>query len=136
MNVVILSGRIGRIDFRAGVDGKTAVVNYSVAIDRRGQKGETDWINCVSFGKTADFLNQYFIVGKPIEVTGSVRSNSYTDKDGNKRNSQSVVGESLGFVLSDNKAGGEATTPSTTSAPAASEASQPSDQVRMDDIPF
>lgn len=84
MNLVIFSGRIGQKKVSATQAGEP-VVNLRVAHSEK-YKGEehTTWKTCVFFGKRAETVAQYFDVGDPISVTGSLRDNEWTDKSGTK----------------------------------------------------
>ena len=70
------------------------------ACDRRFKQegGPTaDFINCVAFGKTAEFIEKYFSKGMKIEITGRIQTGSYTNQDGNKVYTTDVVTEQIGF---------------------------------------
>ncbi|MDU5108874.1 MAG: single-stranded DNA-binding protein [Clostridium sp.] len=99
MNKVILIGRLTKdseLNFTAG--SGAAVCRFSMAVARPFKKGETDFINCVAFGKTGETIAQYFTKGKPIAITGSIRTGSYDAKDGTKRYTTDVVVESFEFI--------------------------------------
>ena len=87
MNIVIMVGRLTKDpEIRYSQQGK-AVCNFSIAVDRRiKREGEnnTDFFNCVCFGKTAEFVEKYLKKGTQVIVEGSYESGSYTNKDGNK----------------------------------------------------
>lgn len=86
MNKVILIGRLVR-DTAMNTAGSTTVCKFSVAIDRAYKKdGEqsADFISCVAFGKTAEFIGKNFSKGSKIVIEGEWRTGSYTNKDGNK----------------------------------------------------
>lgn len=107
MNKVILMGRLTRDpELRFAAGSGTAVTRFSIAVTRAHKREEADFINCVSFGKTAETIAQYFSKGKPILVTGNVRTGSYDDKDGKKVYTTDIAVENFEFVLSDTSAGG------------------------------
>ena len=87
MNKVILIGRIVRDpEVRYGGANNTAVARYTLAVDRKYKKdGEptADFINCVVFGKLAEFAEKYLKKGTKIAVTGRIQTGSYKNKDGN-----------------------------------------------------
>ena len=89
MNKVILMGRLTRdpeVRYSQGANA-TAVARYSLAVDRRFKRdGEptADFINCVAFGRTAEFAEKYFRQGLKVVVTGRIQTGSYTNKDGQK----------------------------------------------------
>ncbi|MFR4986963.1 MAG: single-stranded DNA-binding protein, partial [Lachnospirales bacterium] len=78
-----------------------AVTRFSVAVNRKFKKDgepEADFINCVSFGKTAEFISKYFTKGKMIGIVGSIRTNSWMDSaTGQKRFSTDVLVEEVEF---------------------------------------
>ena len=80
----------------------TAVASFTIACDRDfGSKEsgeiETDYIDCVAWRGTAEFLEKYFSKGRMAVVAGRLQKRSYTDKDGNKRYATEVVAESIYF---------------------------------------
>ena len=105
MNKVILMGRLTRdpeVRYSQGANA-TAVARYSLAVDRRFKRdGEptADFINCVSFGKTAEFAEKYFRQGLKVVVTGRIQTGSYTNKDGVKVYTTDVVVEEQEFAES------------------------------------
>jgi single-strand DNA-binding protein len=105
MNKVILIGRLTRdpeVRYSQG-ENSTAVARYSLAVDRRFKRpGEpdADFINCVTFGKSAEFAEKYLKQGTKIAVTGSIRTGSYTNKDGQKVYTTDVVVDEHEFVES------------------------------------
>ncbi|SDO87614.1 single-stranded DNA-binding protein [Clostridium gasigenes] len=99
MNKVMLIGRLTRdpeLNFAA--NSGTAVCKFSIAVNRQYKKEETDFINCIAFGKTGEIVGQYFIKGKPIAIVGNIRTGSYDAKDGTKRYTTDVVIESFDFI--------------------------------------
>lgn len=99
MNKVALIGRLTRDpELRFAAGSGTAVSRFTVAISRQFKKDETDFINCVSFGKVAENISQYFTKGRQIALTGSIRTGSYDAKDGSKRYTTDVVVDSFEFI--------------------------------------
>lgn len=76
----------------------TAVLRFSLAITRPFKKEETDFINCVAFGKTAETITQYFTKGSPIAITGRIQTGSYEAQDGTKRYTTDVIVENFEFI--------------------------------------
>ncbi len=111
MNKVIISGRLTRdpdTRYSQGAE-PIAVTRISVAVNRRFKReGEpdADFINCIAFGKTGEFINKYFSKGKMIGIVGNIRTNSWTDQSGQKRYSTEVYIEEAEFLES--KAASEA----------------------------
>lgn len=99
MNKVILIGRLTKdpeLRFTAG--SGMAVSRFTVAVNRQFKKDETDFINCVAFGKTAETISQYLTKGRQIAVIGSIRTGSYDAQDGTKRYTTDVAVESFEFI--------------------------------------
>ena len=115
MNKVILMGRLTRdpeVRYSQG-ENATAVARYSLAVDRRFRRENeptADFINCVAFGRAAEFAERYLRQGTKIAVTGRIQTGSYTNRDGVKVYTTDVVVEEQEFAES--KAAGGASTPS------------------------
>lgn len=108
MNKVILMGRLTR-DPEVRMSGDTAVARFSLAVDRRFKKdGEqtADFINCVAFGKTGEFIEKYGRKGTKFVVEGRIQTGSYTNKDGQKVYTTDVVVEQVEFAESKASADG------------------------------
>ena len=105
MNKVILMGRLTRdpeVRYSAG-ENALAIARYTLAVDRRFRRdGEAtaDFINCVAFGKSAEFAEKYFRQGIKIVITGRIQTGSYTNKDGQKVYTTDVVVEDQEFAES------------------------------------
>lgn len=102
MNKVMLIGRIVR-DPEIRAAGSTTVAKYTLAVDRKYKKdGEptADFINCIAFGKLADFAEKYLAKGTKVAVEGRIQTGSYTNKDGNKVYTTDVIVESTEFCES------------------------------------
>ena len=95
LNNVTLMGRLGKDpELRHTQSGK-AVASFSLACDRDykaqgSDQRETDWIECVAWGGTAEIIQKYFTKGRSMAVTGRLQVRNWTDKDGNKRRSTEV----------------------------------------------
>lgn len=99
MNKVILIGRLTRdpeLNFAAG--SGTAVTRFTLAVKRPLKKDESDFINCISFGKTGETIAQYITKGRQLAVTGSIRTGSYDAKDGSKRYTTDIIVDSFEFL--------------------------------------
>lgn len=105
MNKVELIGRLTRdpdIRYSTG-DNATAIARYTLAVDRRFKKdGEqnADFIQCIAFGKSAEFAEKWFKKGLKIAVTGRIQTGSYVNKDGVTVYTTDVVVEEQEFVES------------------------------------
>ena len=116
MNKVILCGRLTRdpeVRYSSG-ENQTAVARYTLAVDRRfkrqGDEQTADFINCVVFGRGAEFAENYLHQGTKIIAEGRIQTGSYTNKDGQRVYTTDVVVENQEFAeskaASANNAGG------------------------------
>lgn len=119
MNRVILCGRVCA-DPKPN-DAHT-VVKYTLAVDRVGKDKETDFINCVAFGKTGEFATNYLHKGTKILIEGRIQTGSYTNQEGKKVTTTDIVVDRHEFVESRNNA-------------AANLSSQMDDFMNIPDIP-
>ena len=125
MNKVILMGRLTRdpeLRYSSG-ESQTAIARYTLAVDRRykrqGEEQTADFINCVVFGRGAEFAENYLHQGTKIVVTGRIQTGSYVNKAGQRIYTTDVVVEEQQFAESKNKAsnnGGDSTYQQTSSA--------------------
>lgn len=104
MNAVCLMGRLtGDPELKTTPNG-VDVTSFSVAVDRaytpKGQEKQTDFINCVAWRGTAEFISRYFRKGQRMALQGSLQMRSYTDRDGNKRTAYEVVVDNAFFAES------------------------------------
>lgn len=99
MNKVVLIGRLTKDpELRYAQGNGTAVCKFTLAVTRAFKKDETDFINCVSFGKAAETINQYMAKGRQLAVTGSIRTGSYDAQDGTKRYTTDIAVDGFKFV--------------------------------------
>ena len=104
LNKVVLGGRLtADVELKQTQQG-TAVCQFSIAINRKGKEAGTDFINCVAWRNTAEFISKFFKKGSSICVTGSIQVRSWED-NGNKRYATEVLVEDALFV--DSKAENE-----------------------------
>lgn len=106
MNKVILMGRLTRdpeVRYTQG-EQATAVARYTLAVDRRGrnQENSADYIQCVAFGKAAEFAERYLHKGTKIVLTGRIQTDSYTNKEGQRVYTTDIVVEDQEFAESKN----------------------------------
>ena len=109
MNKVILMGRLTRDpEVRYGNDNKP-VARYTIAVDRgykdKDGNRQTDFINLISFGKTAEFAEKYLRKGTKIVVDGEIRNNNY-EKDGKTVYQDQIIANSIEFAESKNSGSG------------------------------
>ena len=114
MNKVILMGRLTRdpdIRYTQG-ENSMCIARYTLAVDRRFSRNgnndgnNADFIPCVAFGKSAEFVEKYLRKGTKMAVTGRIQTGSYTNKDGVKVYTTEVVIEDQEFAESKNASSG------------------------------
>ncbi len=102
LNHIVLMGRLTRDPELRRTGSGLAVASFTLAVDRdfgkteSGEK-ETDFIDCVAWRNTAEFVNKYFAKGRMAVVSGRLQIRPWIDKEGNKRRSAEVVVESMYF---------------------------------------
>lgn len=110
MNQVCLMGRVVRDPELRKTQNDISVASFTLAVDRAKSGGDgerkTDFIDCVAWRHTADFVCKWFPKGKLCAVTGHLQIDEYEDKDGNKRRNARVVAESV-FFCGDKAKGGD-----------------------------
>jgi single-strand DNA-binding protein len=117
MNKIILMGRLTKnpeIKY-AGKDNNMAVARYTLAVNRRYRKDgeqEADFISCVTFGKSAEFVQKYLHKGTKILINGRINTGRYEDKDGKTVYTTDVIVEEHEFAESKGT-GGVANIPET-----------------------
>ena len=106
MNKVILMGRLTRdaeVRYSQG-DASTAVARFTLAVDRRfrrdGDDQSADFINCVAFGKTGEFMERFGRKGTKFVLEGRIQTGSYTNRDGQRVYTTDVVAENVEFAES------------------------------------
>ena len=101
MNKVMLMGRLTRDpEVRVTQDGQTTIAKFGIAVDRRGKEDKADFFNVTAFNKTAQFVEKYLKKGTKIALSGRLQLDEYTNKDGQKVTSVSVVAEEVEFCES------------------------------------
>ena len=105
MNKVQIVGRLTRDpDVRySGGETSTAIARFTVAADRKKREDGADFISCVAFGRTAEFIEKYFSKGMRIGLCGHIQTGSY-EKDGQKIYTTDVIAEEVEFVESKSEA--------------------------------
>ena len=100
MNNVTLIGRLTADPELRHTQSGVENTRFSIAVDRRTKADEekqADFITITAWNKTAEFICKYFAKGQRIALTGSIRTGSYTDKDGNKRYTFEVWADNVEF---------------------------------------
>ena len=91
-------------------ENATAIARYTLAVDRKykqdGQQN-ADFIQCIAFGKSAEFAEKYFRKGMKIAITGRIQTGSYTNKEGQKVYTTDVVIEEQEFAEGKNSSGAD-----------------------------
>lgn len=102
LNQITIMGRMVKDPELRHTNSGTAVASFTLAVDRdfkndSGEK-ETDFIDCVAWRGTAEFVDKYFSKGSMAVVSGRLQIRSYTDKDGNKRKAAEIVANNVYFA--------------------------------------
>lgn len=101
INSVVIMGRLTYEPELRSTQSGISVIRFQVACDRNYQKSgeerKADFIDVTAWRQTAEFVSRYFHKGSMIAVEGSIQTDSYTDKDGNKSKSVQVVANNVSF---------------------------------------
>ena len=98
INKVILGGRLTADPELKQTPQGVSVTSFSIAVNRSGKEQQTDFINCVAWRQTADFICRFFKKGSSICISGAIQVRSYEDKQGVKRYATEIVAEEAFFV--------------------------------------
>lgn len=105
LNKVLLIGNLTRDPEMRYLPSNAAVVNIGVAVNRKWKNQQTgEWqeeatfIDCEAFGKTAEFINEWFKKGKAIFIEGRLKLDQWQDKEGQNRSKLKVIAEQVQFV--------------------------------------
>ncbi len=110
LNYIAIMGRLTRDPELRRTGSGVAVTSFTVAVDRdfgkneNGEK-ETDFIDCVAWRQTGEFVSKYFTKGRMAVVSGRLQIRSWTDKDGNKRRTAEVIADNVYFGDSNKREG-------------------------------
>ena len=102
LNHITIMGRLTRDPELRRTGTGTAVASFTVAVDRDfsgrdGGERETDFIDCVAWRQTGEFVSKYFTKGRMAVVSGRLQIRSWNDKEGNKRRTAEVVADNVYF---------------------------------------
>ncbi|MBR2132668.1 MAG: single-stranded DNA-binding protein [Oscillospiraceae bacterium] len=115
LNHIVIMGRLTRDPELRYTQSQTPVASFTLAVDRdrTNDQGEraTDFIDCIAWRQTGEFVNKYFRKGSMAVVAGRLTVRDWTDRDGNKRRSAEVVAENVYFGESKRKDETPATPP-------------------------
>ena len=103
LNQIVIMGRLTRDPELRRTGSGTPVASFTLAVDRDfsgkdGGEKETDFIDCVAWRSTSDFVSKYFSKGRMAVVSGRLQIRGWTDKDGNKRRTAEVVADNVYFA--------------------------------------
>ena len=130
LNHIVIMGRLTRDPELRYTQSQLPVATFRVAVDRdfgRGEEKQTDFIDCVAWRSTGEFVSKYFQKGSMAIVSGRLQMRDWTDKEGNKRTSAEIVADNVYFGDSkrDAEAGGYAAPSGGFGAPAGGYAPPP-----------
>jgi len=144
LNHIVIMGRLARDPELRQTQNGIAVASFTLAVtrdfkDKNTGESATDWIDCVAWRSTAEFVSKYFTKGRMAVVEGQLQIRDWTDKEGNKRRSAEVIASNVYF--GDSKRDGNASGDSSSPVPAAPTGNttypaQPVEDVSEDDLPF
>ena len=102
LNKAILMGRLVADPELRRTPNNNSVTSFTLAVNRsftrQGEQPQTDFIDIVAWGKTAEFVSRYFVKGQQVAVAGRIQTRTWEDKQGNKRKSVEVVAEEVHFA--------------------------------------
>ena len=98
LNKVVLGGRMTADPELKQTPQGVSVTSFSIAVNRRGKDAQTDFINCVAWRQTADFICRFFKKGSSICISGSVQTRTWNDQQNNKRYATEIVADEAYFV--------------------------------------
>ena len=97
LNKAILNGRLTKAAELKQTNSGKSVCSFTIAVDRSRDREKTDFIPIVAWGKTAEFVNQWFGKGDLITIVGRIEVRNYEDKNGNKRTATEIIAEEVLF---------------------------------------
>ena len=102
LNKAILMGRLVADPELRRTPNNNSVTSFTLAVNRsyvrQGEQPQTDFLDIVAWGKTAEFVSRYFVKGQLVAVAGRIQTRTWEDKQGNKRKSVDVVAEEVHFA--------------------------------------
>lgn len=103
MNSVNLTGRLVRDPEVRYADSGTTIARFTLAVDRRFKQESgpsADFVGCIAFGKSAEFIEKWFSKGNKMELSGRIQAGSYENKEGTRVYTTDAVAENVGFAES------------------------------------
>ena len=110
LNHVVLMGRIVKDPEKRSTASGVSVTNFTIAVDRDYKNGDekvTDFLDCVAWRGTADFIEKYMGKGRMVVVSGSLQTRKWQDKEGNNRTSWEVQATNVYFADSKKEGAGQ-----------------------------
>ena len=111
INNATIMGRLTADPELRSTQSGLSVVQFTVAVDRdyikQGEERQADFINCVAWRQTAEFISRYFGKGRMIAVEGSIQTRNYEDKHGNKRTATELIVNRAHFTGEKKNDGGD-----------------------------
>ena len=103
LNHIVIMGRMTRDPELRRTGSGVAVTSFTLAVDRDfsgkdGKEKETDFIDCVAWRQTGEFVSKYFAKGRMACVSGRLQLRDWTDKDGNKRRNAEIIADNVYFA--------------------------------------
>ena len=140
INSVVLMGRLTYQPEIKVTPSGVSVLRLQIAVDRnyqkQGEERKTDFIDCVAWRNTAEFIGKKFKKGNMIAIEGNIQTESYTDKNGDKRKSVDVIVNQASFCGSKAESNGQQATPFNNPAPTYYENNDFEEIEDEDDLPF
>ena len=143
INNVVLMGRLVATPELRSTGTGVSVASFTIAVERAyakaGEQRQADFIDCVAWRQTAEFITRYFQKGSMIAVTGNIQTRNYQDKHGNKRKAVEVVVDNASFCGSKAESGttGGYTAPAAPAPSFASASESDFEEITEDDdLPF
>lgn len=97
LNKITIMGRLTKDPELRRTNSGTAVASFTIAVDRDFGEKKADFINCVAWKGTGEFVSKHFTKGRPILISGRIETRQWTDKNDNKRTEVEVVAENVYF---------------------------------------
>lgn len=129
MNIISLIGRFTKDPELKSTPSGDSVCSFTIAVNSAKKDKDADFIPCVAWKQTAEFISKYFAKGKMIWINGNLQQRSYTDRDGNNRIVYEVVVNRCGFC-------GDKTTEDKPQGGFRTEAEEGFEELADDDLPF
>lgn len=138
LNKVILMGRFTRDIEIMTTSNSMLVCKNCIAVNRYSKKDhpEADFVPVTFFGKTAELVGRSYAKGSEICIEGHIQTGTYTDKDGNKRNSFDVIADNIHFFGSSKKNSDEASNTNETPVQTSRSAPEPDTDIAGSKLPF